>query len=326
MAKKVRTVVGVLGPRFAELLQKSGLTVTDVARKAGLSRNTIAKLTGGETVNMHADSARRIARALGVSTDDLAPHRTTPLRPVNPAVGFLRLRDVPEVLSSEIAFQDYTFDALNQPIAHIWYDVRTDALALHLQKEPESHLALLQADFESVHGTMNPNVGFHPMRHVPRQLNGSDQNAIGFAAKVLAGDNVAIAIRIVDRKGREWLTAHESLQFDMMRVSQFGLSKDHWRACTIDLRSPAIIHNRWNIEWTPVTDRGRTFSPDVSVINRIVVEFGGGAPTIRPAQGNGSVLLSPILLGSAADIEDRVLALVGERRANYAGRGRSKRN
>jgi transcriptional regulator with XRE-family HTH domain len=70
-------LVGVLDlmpikDRLRELRTAAGLTQQDLAVKAGLSMSAVAHLEGGRIPDPRLSTLKALARALGVSLDDLA--------------------------------------------------------------------------------------------------------------------------------------------------------------------------------------------------------------------------------------------------------------
>ncbi|PIE15154.1 MAG: hypothetical protein CSA68_07330 [Rhodobacterales bacterium] len=55
---------------FIEALEKSGLSVAQVAEKAGVSVEQLKKLKQRETAKTNVEDARRVAKAFGQSLDD----------------------------------------------------------------------------------------------------------------------------------------------------------------------------------------------------------------------------------------------------------------
>lgn len=55
---------------FLEALEKSGLSVAQVAEKSGVSVEQLKKLKQRETAKTNVEDARRVARAFGQSLDD----------------------------------------------------------------------------------------------------------------------------------------------------------------------------------------------------------------------------------------------------------------
>jgi transcriptional regulator with XRE-family HTH domain len=61
-----------IGERIRKLRQEQGLSQHDLARKAGVRRPTISELESGKQQGLTVDTAKRLARALGVGIDYLA--------------------------------------------------------------------------------------------------------------------------------------------------------------------------------------------------------------------------------------------------------------
>ena len=57
------------------LRRRSGLTQHGLARKAGVSRHTIALVEEGKRLVVGSDTLRALARALGVTTDEILGSR-----------------------------------------------------------------------------------------------------------------------------------------------------------------------------------------------------------------------------------------------------------
>lgn len=55
---------------FLEALAESGLTVAEVARRSGVSKEQLNKLKQRENAKTNVDDARRVASAFGYSLDD----------------------------------------------------------------------------------------------------------------------------------------------------------------------------------------------------------------------------------------------------------------
>ncbi len=64
----------MVGKRIAEARRAKGLTQSELAEKAEISRYTLVKIENGDGVNMTAHTLLNIARVLGVSTDFLLCH------------------------------------------------------------------------------------------------------------------------------------------------------------------------------------------------------------------------------------------------------------
>lgn len=61
-----------IGERIKKLRLELGLSQQELARKAGVRRPTISELESGKQQGLNVDTARRLARALGVGIDYLA--------------------------------------------------------------------------------------------------------------------------------------------------------------------------------------------------------------------------------------------------------------
>ena len=56
--------------RFLDALERSGLSVAEVARKSGVNYHTIDKFKKGLTLSTSADNARKLSLALGIDTNN----------------------------------------------------------------------------------------------------------------------------------------------------------------------------------------------------------------------------------------------------------------
>jgi len=61
-----------IGERIKKLRQELGLSQQGLAQKAGVRRPTISELESGKQQGLTVDTAKRLARALGVGIDYLA--------------------------------------------------------------------------------------------------------------------------------------------------------------------------------------------------------------------------------------------------------------
>jgi transcriptional regulator with XRE-family HTH domain len=69
-----------LGDRIKRLrdAQTPPLSAYELARRAGVTRSTISRLESGEQLTLNTDQAPRLARVLGVTTDQLLGHESVP--------------------------------------------------------------------------------------------------------------------------------------------------------------------------------------------------------------------------------------------------------
>lgn len=63
----------MIGDRIAELRRAQGWDQSELARRAGVRQPSLSRIETGARRNPNAETMRRIARALGVSVDDLYP-------------------------------------------------------------------------------------------------------------------------------------------------------------------------------------------------------------------------------------------------------------
>lgn len=61
-----------IGERIRKLRQELGLSQQELAHKAGVRRPTISELESGKQRGLTVETAKRLARALGVGIDYLA--------------------------------------------------------------------------------------------------------------------------------------------------------------------------------------------------------------------------------------------------------------
>jgi len=64
-----------LSTRIQAVLDERGMTQADLARATGLSTAIVSQIVSGKTKDPRFDSVVKIARALGVSLDELAGTR-----------------------------------------------------------------------------------------------------------------------------------------------------------------------------------------------------------------------------------------------------------
>jgi transcriptional regulator with XRE-family HTH domain len=60
-----------LGDRLRAVRERKGLSQRELARQAGIRPATLSELESGVRQNMNTDTAKRLARTLGVSIDYL---------------------------------------------------------------------------------------------------------------------------------------------------------------------------------------------------------------------------------------------------------------
>ena len=65
-----------LGQRLQQLRELAGLNQSELARRSGVRRPLISMLENGKQTGMTLDTARKLARALGVTIDMLAGPET----------------------------------------------------------------------------------------------------------------------------------------------------------------------------------------------------------------------------------------------------------
>jgi transcriptional regulator with XRE-family HTH domain len=63
--------MGTMGARLKRLRDEKGISQQELARQCGVTQATISRLESGELQDMQTSTARRLARALGVSVDYL---------------------------------------------------------------------------------------------------------------------------------------------------------------------------------------------------------------------------------------------------------------
>ncbi|OGK38368.1 hypothetical protein A3F03_01445 [Candidatus Roizmanbacteria bacterium RIFCSPHIGHO2_12_FULL_41_11] len=60
-----------LAKNLKQLREKNGLSQDRLAKLADVANNTIIKIEQGENINPTLDTLKKVAKALGVSVDDL---------------------------------------------------------------------------------------------------------------------------------------------------------------------------------------------------------------------------------------------------------------
>lgn len=63
--------MAIIADNVRKARKKSGLSQDKLAREAGVAYNTIVKIESGENKNPTIETLRNIAKALGVSVDEL---------------------------------------------------------------------------------------------------------------------------------------------------------------------------------------------------------------------------------------------------------------
>jgi hypothetical protein len=114
-------------------------------------------------------------------------------------------------------------------------------------------------------------------------------------------------VRLVDRKGREWVLGSNKNYTASHQSHLFRLDQDKkWTPAIIPLTPYATPLHCWYLFRATSVDRSPNLRPDWSAVARIIIEFGVIAPSGHPSAGNGEIWLSPIWVGTAASITKRL--------------------
>jgi transcriptional regulator with XRE-family HTH domain len=297
-----KELVALVGEAIRSHRLAKKMTVAELAADAGISKNSVSNIEHGVTRQMREANAREIAKALGVPLEEIATEMRIEAK--NPALGALGLIEIPSAASDEEPFQSLMFSRVNQPLSHIWYDYRTENLSLEATDKQ-----LLKCCFTGGKSSMASNFALHPENHTPRELT-PRQQAIGFSARIEdnpTGAPLSLAVRLVDKKGREWVLGSKKVYAQKHEPHLFQLdSEKSWIQCIIHLTPyPTALHT-WYLFRTTSADRSPNLKPDWSVLSRIVVEIGEVADIGHPAAHSGTVLITPIWLGTPVTLAEKL--------------------
>lgn len=65
-----------MGERIAQLRQKEGLSLGDLAERTGIAKSYISRLERGESLNLGLSTLHTVAAALGMTVHDLLPRQS----------------------------------------------------------------------------------------------------------------------------------------------------------------------------------------------------------------------------------------------------------
>lgn len=309
MKKPQKKYIAVLGEAIRTLRVEKKKTVAGLAKAAKVSKTTIMNIEHGMSQQMLAENAQRVAQVLGVPLSEI--ESATKPEAKNPALGALGLIETEVVAPDHVPFQSYVFDRDNQPIAYQWCDIQTESLTLSVTQCLQSKESRLVAKLgtSGKRSPMASNVALHPLNHTPRAVS-HRENAIGFATKIVDnpdGEPLSVSVRLVDRKGREWVLGSNKNYTAGHQSHLFRLDQDKkWTPSIIPLTPYATSLHCWYLFRATSVDRSPNLRPDWSAVARIIIEFGVISPSGHPSAGNGEVWLSPIWVGTAASIMKRL--------------------
>lgn len=288
MKKKPRDVISLSGKAVSALRLKQGLKLADLIRKTDLSRNTLSLLESGRSPVMLRENAEKIAKALDAELAEILLDEKVEQIPNNPILGYMGLKEIPVERADDVPFTKWSITSTNQPLAYLWY-----ALGDELHIEAGSDGEYLRAKFKSKSGPLPINIAAHPYEHSPRLLSAA-QTSIGFGVFAIEGDNLAVGVRVTDKRGREWIYSDDAPYSPHPPMHQFELKRGVWVPCVINLLAP---DERWTLFRVTSADRIRNVRPDFTVVARTVIEFGGANPAGRPSLGEGVICISTIWVG-----------------------------
>lgn len=299
--------MALAGDVIRGIRRQKKMTVAELATAAEISKNSVSNIEHGVTQQMQLANAERIAKALGVPLDEIT--NQTQIEAKNPALGALGLVEIPASAPDEEPFQSLTFTRTNQPLGHVWFDLRSESLSLHQPPCRSAGAQLLECRFSGGKSSMASNFSLHPENHTPRSLT-VRQQAIGFSARIEANPErspLSLAVRLFDRKGREWMLGSNKIYAQQNEPHLFELDgRRGWTQCIINLTPyPTALHT-WYLFRTTSADRAPNLRPDWSVLARIVLEIGRVADIGHPSAGNGTILITPIWLGTPTTLAKRL--------------------
>lgn len=312
MKKANREFVAVSSHAVRTLRQERGKTVPELAALSGLSKNTITNVELGKTRQMLRSNADQLAKSLNVKLAEILSEGRIQPAQTNPILGTLGIRETPASRPDEMPWQDYVFTERNQPIAFEWADSRTDYIVVATVMGTKRIGHCLKVYLGSTKGGQGPlpgSVGIHCQDHVPRQLLHT-QSHIGFAAAMFQSNNrdnsITLAVRFIDRKGREWVYGIDNPAGTSNLPHQFRLIRNAWTHCIVELTPRPTGDNKWHLFRKTVSDTSEHLRPDWSAVARVIIEFGIGDPTGHASAGHGRILISQIWLGSRDSIAARL--------------------
>lgn len=283
--------------------QSRGLSLSELADRSGVSRNAIARIEIGRSQQMFTTTAKQLAKALSVTLESLVGQPMRLRKKPNPSYIRQGLFEDPIYGGDSIPFQDFRMTSPdNQPADYVWFDLRGNDLSAEIL-QLDDHSCMLKVSFRNLPNTYAGNIAIHPQDLRPRRL-AADQDLIGFNVTLLQSDGhepIGISVRLRDKNLRQWVYLNRRLN----RFEPNELREGTTIPCTYTLQSLGDSDHFWEPFRKENSDRGLP-QPDFSVLTGLGIECGSIQHAGRMGPGEASFLVSPIWIGNATSIEERL--------------------